>query len=71
MKHINRTSSHVDKPELHIIEKGGIYKVYDKNQHFRCSFATRAAAQAYIDGRTGKTQPQAAAQAAEPAHITS
>lgn len=42
------------RPEYSILEKGGVYKVFDKNEHFRCSFATRQAAQAYIDQRTGK-----------------
>lgn len=42
------------RPEYSILEKGGVFKVFDRNQHFRCSFATRQAAQAYIDQRTGK-----------------
>ena len=42
------------KPEYTILERNGVFKVYDRNQHFRCSFATRQAAQAYIDQRTGK-----------------
>ena len=42
------------KPEYSIKESGGVFKVYDRNQHYRCSFATRVAAQAYIDQRTGK-----------------
>lgn len=43
------------RPEYTILEKDGAFKVFDKNQHYRCSFATRLGAQAYIDERTGKT----------------
>ena len=42
------------RPEYTIVDRNGVYKVFDKNQHFRCSFGTRAAAQGYIDQRTGK-----------------
>ena len=42
------------RPEYTIVEKAGAFKVFDRNQHYRCSFATRQAAQAYIDQRTGK-----------------
>ena len=41
-------------PEYTISEKAGVFKVFDRNQHYRCSFSTRQAAQAYIDQRTGK-----------------
>jgi len=51
MKHKTQTTA---RPEYTILEKGGVFKVFDKNQHFRCSFATRQAAQAYINQRTGK-----------------
>lgn len=51
MKQRTRTGA---RPEYSIIEKAGVFKVFDKNEHFRCSFPTRAAAQAYIDQRTGK-----------------
>ncbi len=61
MKHKTQTKA---RPEYTILEKGGVFKVFDRNQHFRCSFATRAAAQAYIDQRMGIT-PQPAAQAAQ------
>ena len=61
MKQQTRTGA---RPEYTILEKGGIYKVFDRNQHFRCSFATRQAAQAYIDQRMGIT-PQPAAQVAQ------
>ncbi len=57
------------RPEYSILEKGGVFKVFDRNQHFRCSFATRAAAQAYIDQRTGIT-PLPAAQAAQVAQVS-
>jgi hypothetical protein len=52
MKHQTRTTT---RPEYSIKESGGVFKVYDKNQHYRCSFATRTGAQAYIDQHTGKT----------------
>jgi len=52
------------KPEYSIKESGGVFKVYDRNQHYRCSFATRVGAQAYIDERTGKV-PQRALEAAQ------
>ena len=57
------------RPEYSILEKGGVFKVFDRNQHFRCSFATRQAAQAYIDQRTGKVH-QPAAQAAQMAQAS-
>lgn len=52
------------RPEYTIVEKGGAFKVFDRNQHYRCSFATRLAAQAYIDQHTGKV-PQRAPEAAQ------
>ncbi len=57
------------KPEYTIVERNGVFKVFDKNEHFRCSFATRAAAQAYINQRLGIT-PQPAAQAAQVAQVS-
>lgn len=51
-------------PDFTIVEKSGVFKVFDKNQHYRCSFATRTGAQAYIDERTGKV-PQRALEAAQ------
>lgn len=38
----------------HITYKDGLYRVYDKNGKFRVSFATQAAADAYITGRTAQ-----------------
>ena len=52
------------RTEYTIVEKDGAYKVFDRNQHYRCSFATRTGAQAYIDERTGKV-PQRALEAAQ------
>ncbi|MFN8470303.1 MAG: hypothetical protein U0X20_32410 [Caldilineaceae bacterium] len=63
MKHTTQTKT---RPEYIIVEKDGVFKVFDRNQHYRCSFATRTGAQAYIDERTGKT-PQRAPEAAQPA----
>lgn len=54
------------RPEYTILEKGGVFKVFDKNEHFRCSFATRQAAQAYIDQRMGKA-PMRTLEPAQPA----
>jgi hypothetical protein len=65
MKRINQVSASARKPELRIVEKSGVFKVFDKNDHFRCSFATREAAQAYIDQRTGLRPTQAAQASAE------
>lgn len=61
---ISRTTA-TARPELRIVERGGVYKVFDKNDHFRCSFGTREAAQAYIDQRMGKRTAPAAQRAAE------
>jgi hypothetical protein len=61
MKHQTRTTT---RPEYSIKESGGVFKVFDRNQHYRCSFATRVGAQAYIDERTGKA-PQRALEAAQ------
>ncbi len=55
--------------EYNIVEKDGVFKVFDKNEHFRCSFGTRAAAQAYINERMGIT-PQPAAQAVQVAQVS-
>ena len=49
-----KSTTQTKRPEYTIVEKDGAFKVFDKNQHFRCSFGTRAAAQGYIDQRTGK-----------------
>jgi len=66
MKHKTQTKT---RPEYSILEKGGVFKVYDKNEHFRCSFGTRAAAQAYINERLGITL-QPAAQAVQVAQVS-
>jgi len=52
MKHKTQTKA---RPEYTIVEKDGAFKVFDKNQHYRCSFATRQGAQAYINERLGIT----------------
>ncbi len=38
--------------EYHIVFRDGMYKIFDKAQRFRCSFATPAAANAYVASRT-------------------
>lgn len=61
-----RTSTHA-KAEYTIVEKAGIFKVFDRNQHYRCSFSTRQGAEDFItEQRTGKA-PQRALEAAQPA----
>lgn len=39
--------------DYHIKFERGRYSIYDKQQRFRCAFATLPAAQAYIDQRSG------------------
>lgn len=39
------------KSDYHIVEQAGRFKVYDQAGRFRLTFATREAAQAYIDGK--------------------
>lgn len=62
-----RTSTHA-KPEYSIVEKAGVFKVFDRNQHYRCSFATRQAAQAYIDQHIGKAPAPATTDMTQAAH---
>jgi hypothetical protein len=52
--HSARTGS-ARAADYHIVYRDGMYKVYDKAQRFRVSFATIPAAQAYIDGRTAQS----------------
>jgi hypothetical protein len=59
-----KSKTQTKRPEYTIVEKDGAFKVFDRNQHYRCSFATRQGAQAYINERLGIT-PQPAAQAAQ------
>ena len=49
--HSARTGS-ASNAAYHVVYREGQYKVFDKAQRFRCSFATMPAAQAYIDMRT-------------------
>jgi len=39
-------------PDYHVKCERGRYRVYDKQQRFRCEFATMPAAVAYIESRT-------------------
>ena len=39
------------KADYHIVEQAGRFKVFDAAGRFRLTFATREAAQAYIDGK--------------------
>jgi hypothetical protein len=47
------------RPNYTIKEQQGRYAVYDRNQHYRCSFATRAAAEAYIASQRQRLGVQA------------
>lgn len=54
MKTFNSTRTGNDrsrKADYHIVEQAGRFKVYDAAGRFRLTFATREAAQAYIDGK--------------------
>jgi hypothetical protein len=49
--HSSRTGS-ARPAEYTIKQANGRFRIYDKQQRFRCEFATLAAAQAYIESRT-------------------
>ena len=49
--HSSRTGS-ARPAEYHIVFRDGMYKVFDKAQRFRVSFATMPAAQTYIESRS-------------------
>lgn len=55
MKTLNNTAragnDRSRKSDYHIVEQAGRFKVYDAAGRFRLTFATRDAAQAYIDGK--------------------
>lgn len=55
MKTLNNTvragNDRSRKADYHIVEQAGRFKVYDAAGRFRLTFATREAAQAYIDGK--------------------
>ena len=36
------------QPEFHIVAKCDVWKVYDRNQRYRCTFHSRQEAEAYI-----------------------
>ena len=44
MKHATRSP----QPEFHIVAKCNVWKVYDRNQKYRCTFHSYADAQEYI-----------------------
>ncbi|MGB2787900.1 MAG: hypothetical protein WBC13_01065, partial [Dokdonella sp.] len=52
--HSSRTGS-AKAADYHIVFKDGQYKVFDKAQRFRLSFATMPAAQSYIESRTARS----------------
>ena len=52
--HSARTGS-ASNAAYHVVYREGQYKVFDKAQRFRCSFATMPAAQAYIESRTAQS----------------
>ena len=55
MKTLNNTvrtgNNQTRKADYHIVEQAGRFKVFDAAGRFRLTFATREAAQAYIDGK--------------------
>ncbi len=51
--HSSRTGN-AKAAEYHIVYRDGVYKVFDKAQRFRLSFATMPAAQSYIESRTAR-----------------
>ena len=62
--HSARTGS-ARPAEYTIKQADGRFRIYDKQQRFRCAFATLPAAQAYIESRTAhnpaiSTLPEAA-----------
>lgn len=61
--HSARTGS-ARPAEYHIVYKDGRYKVFDKAQRFRVSFATPDAANAYIEQRTAGHRTAASLEAA-------
>lgn len=56
MKTLNNTvrtgNDQTRKGDYHIVEQAGRFKVFDAAGRFRLTFATREAAQAYIDGKS-------------------
>lgn len=53
-RHLNSTAPHgsAKSAEYHVKFERGRYCIYDKQQRFRCAFATPEAANAYIASRT-------------------
>lgn len=51
--HSSRTGSARPAPDYHVKCERGRYRVYDKQQRFRCEFATLVAAQEYMAMRSG------------------
>ena len=43
----------VHPAEFTIRFKDGLFRIYDKQQRFRCGFATQALAQEYVNQRSG------------------
>ena len=44
MKHTTRAP----QPEFHIVAKCDVWKVYDRNQKYRCTFHSREDAETYV-----------------------
>lgn len=44
-------NTHTNKADYHIVEQAGCFTVYDGAGRFRLTFATREAAQTYIDSK--------------------
>ena len=57
--HSSRTGSARPAPDYHVKCERGRYRVYDKQQRFRCEFATPEAANAYVASRTASSHNKA------------
>lgn len=54
-KHNSTRTGSARPAEYTIRQQGGQWRIYDKQQRFRCSFATLPAAQAYVAMRSTTT----------------
>jgi hypothetical protein len=56
-KHNSSRTGSARPAEYTIRFQGGRYRIYDKQQRFRCEFATPEAANAYVAQRSGAPRP--------------
>lgn len=61
IRHLHSTAPHgsARPAEYTIKQQGGRYRIYDKQQRFRCEFATPEAANAYVASRTAASHNNA------------